>query len=145
MYLDSNDLGAMKLEYIADEAVFLAPKVYAVKIVERDNSGNFCIKLIFKIKGAMFLKDAGKKTDNVIISVDGSSDNTFVRKLKFEDLKNLIFKESSLKMASDKWYRSLSKGTINIHRTLYTLKVTENKRALIYRDGMFVSTKPLII
>ena len=36
MYLDSNDLGAMKLEYIADEAVFLAPKVYAFNIINKD-------------------------------------------------------------------------------------------------------------
>lgn len=143
--LISNELGAMKLEYVADEAVFLAPKVYAVKIVERDNIGNFFTRFLFKIKGAMFLKDKGKKTDNIIISADGSSDNTFVRKLKFEDLQLLLYKDSTLKMASDKWYRSLTKGTINIHRTLYTLKVTENKRTLIYKDDKFSHTKPFIL
>lgn len=40
----SSNLGSMKLEYVADRAVFLAPKVYAVQLVDGTT--------IIKIKGS---------------------------------------------------------------------------------------------
>lgn len=65
--------------------------------------------------------------------------------LKFENLEELLYRESVLKIAQEKWYRSFTNSTINIRKTLYTLKVTENKRALIYTNGKFVYTKPFVL
>jgi len=41
-----------------------------------------------------------------------------------------------------KGYKSLFKSDITVLDTAYTLKVTSNKRQLIYVDGIFNSTKP---
>jgi hypothetical protein len=37
--------------------------------------------------------------------------------------------------------RNLSNGYINIIEDLYTLKVTENKRKLIYKNNKLIATK----
>lgn len=113
-YLIGWELGKMKLEYVADRAVFLAPKVYGTQF--KDGS--------FKLK------------------IKGSKNNSEV---SFADLENLLYKESNLKLNQEKWYRSFSQSTINIRKTLYTLKVTENKRALIYTNNKFCYTKPFIL
>jgi hypothetical protein len=41
--INSKVLGLMKLEYILDDAIFLAPKVYYLKTIEG--------KIIYKVKG----------------------------------------------------------------------------------------------
>jgi hypothetical protein len=44
-----------------------------------------------------------------------------------------------------KWFRSVSEANIKILEQTYELKVTGNKRELIYVDGKLSSTKPLVI
>ena len=58
---------------------------------------------------------------------------------------NLLVKDSSLEVSQDKWFRSLTEGTISIKEQLYTLKVTEAKRKLVYSDNRLVKTEPLRI
>ena len=58
---------------------------------------------------------------------------------------NLLEKDSSLEVTQEKWFRSLTEGTISIKDQLYTLKVTEAKRKLIYQDNRLVKTEPLTI
>ena len=41
--------------------------------------------------------------------------------------------------------RSLSEGTINILNQTYNLKVTGNKRELLYQNSVLVDTKPFKI
>ena len=51
-----------------------------------------------------------------------------------------------LKIPSEKWYRNLSKGNINIKQEIYNLALSSSKRELIYNDnGVLVDTKPLEI
>lgn len=76
------------------------------------------------------------------LKIKGSKDNSQV---SFAELENLLYKESNLKLNQEKWYRSFAKSTINIRETLYTLKVTENKRALVYTNNKFVYTKPFVL
>jgi hypothetical protein len=106
----------MKLEYAGDAGVFLAPKVYAIKNL--DGSG----KDLIKVKGS-------KKGHG----------------LTFKDFEGLLHKETMKVINQEKWYRMFQRGTINIKKVLYTLKVTENKRALVYRDKIFVYTKPFVL
>lgn len=120
----SGELGKMKLEYVADRAVFLAPKVYAVNLlpdyqVEIDGK---LVTQIIKIKGA-------KKNHG----------------LSLNDLENLLFKDVNHKIKIEKWFRSFEKGTINIRDLTYSLKVTANKRALIYTNNKFAYTKPFVL
>jgi hypothetical protein len=41
--------------------------------------------------------------------------------------------------------KSLSEGHISLLQQLYTLKVTDNKRKLIYKDNLLINTEPYII
>lgn len=79
---------------------------------------------------------------STILKIKGSKDNSQV---SFAELESLLYKESTFKLQQEKWYRSFAESTINIRKTLYTLKVTENKRALVYTNGKFVYTKPFVI
>jgi len=45
------------------------------------------------------------------------------------------------KKTQSKWFRNLSEGQINILEQVYTLKVTENKRQLIYKNNKLIGTK----
>lgn len=113
--LIGSELGLMKLECFCDDAIFLAPKVYSLKT---DNG------VIKKIKGL---------TSEAISKID------------FEDLVDLLVKDSKLESQQEKWYKDLSSGNISIKDQVYTLKVTGNKRELIYDNNKLIDTKPLRI
>jgi hypothetical protein len=58
----------------------------------------------------------------------------------------LLFKESWLQKAQVKWTRNLSLGHITVLDQLYTLKLTDSKRKLIYNENnKFVNTVPYVI
>lgn len=61
--------------------------------------------------------------------------------LTITDFKNLLIKDALIEKQQKKWRRNLSSGYINIIEQLYTLKVTENKRKLIYKNSKLVGTK----
>lgn len=62
--------------------------------------------------------------------------------LSFGDFENLLYKDFQITKSQTKWKRSLSEGAINLLDELYTLKVTENKRQLIYKNNKLIGTKP---
>jgi hypothetical protein len=107
------NIGQLKLEYIVDKAVFLAPKVYGLVTVDGEE--------IIKIKG---------------VSKD------IVSKLQFSDLEALLIKDSSREFIQEKWFSKLYEGEIIILDMAYTLKVTSNKRNPIYIDGIYENTEP---
>ena len=65
--------------------------------------------------------------------------------LNYTDLESLLEYNSSLELNQDKWFKSLVEGNITIKETVYTLKVTENKRTIVYKDNKFTSTLPIIL
>jgi hypothetical protein len=108
------ELGLMKLECICNDAVFLAPKVYSLV------------------------------TDNgVIMKIKGLS-NKALSKISFDDLIELLNQDSKLESKQEKWYKDISNGNIIIKDQIYTLKVTGNKRHLIYGNKL-IYTKPIVI
>jgi len=113
-FISPSELGKLKLEGIYDRAIFLAPKVYALQ----NQDG-----LIVKIKGL---------SKKAIIS----------NNITIDTLEALLVKDSHIQINQPKWFRSLSKGAISILNQIYDLKVTGNKRELIYKDGVLVDTKP---
>jgi hypothetical protein len=105
--VDNKKLGALKLESVATKAIFLAPKVYVLELED----GN----TIFKIKG---LKQES------------------IRKfVTLKDLEALLTRNRTIKINQSKWYRCLTKSTISILETIYTLQQTANKRQLIYDEA----------
>jgi hypothetical protein len=62
------------------------------------------------------------------------------------DFEQLLLKQSTLEKYQDKWLKNLSDGEIQKREYLYTLKVTDNKRELIYDNkNLLISTVPFII
>jgi hypothetical protein len=119
-FVDNTILGAMKLEGIYDQAIFLAPKVYALK---------------------------NSSTGEEIVKIKGLSKNSINKhNINIELLSSLLSKNSNLEFNQEKWFKHLNKGNISIKDQLYTLKVTGNKRDLIYnQDDILVDTIPLIL
>jgi len=117
-FISNTRLGDLKLEGIYDKAIFLAPKVYALKNNNEE---------IIKIKGL-------------------SQESIWKHGLNIEILETLLKKDSDLKLTQDKRFKSLSEGSIQILEQTYSLKVTANKRKLIYNsEQILVNTSPILI
>jgi hypothetical protein len=126
-YVSSNELGKLKLEAVANKAIFLSSKVYAL---QTDN------QFISKVKGLHTKKEL-KIINNSIEIVDNS--------IPMKDFDQLLYKNSSLKMNQEKWYKSLENSRITVKNQIYTLSVTSNKRQLIYDNNKLINTKAYII
>jgi len=113
--ISSTILGKMKLEYICNRAIFLAPKVYYLETEDG--------KVIYKVKGLKHEVD-----------------------LTLSDFESLLYKDTFIKKVQNVWRKSLNEGHIEILEQLYTLKVTENKRKLIFdENNKLIDTLPFII
>jgi hypothetical protein len=67
-------------------------------------------------------------------------------KLTMDDFENLLYKDSIIEKIQTKWMRNLSEGHIKLLEQIYTLKVTDNKRDLIYdENNKLIGTKAYII
>lgn len=64
--------------------------------------------------------------------------------MNIADLESLLHKDRKLEFNQDKWFKSLFNGTITINEQLYTLKVTSNKRQLVYKNNTLINTIPYI-
>jgi DNA polymerase type B, organellar and viral len=100
---------------------------------------NICKEAIFISPKVYFLINNENKT---IYKVKGLSHNI---EMTIGDFDSLLLKESFLKKYQTKWIKNLSEGHISLLKQLYTLKVTDNKRKLIFKDGKLVNTTPYII
>jgi hypothetical protein len=108
------ELGKVKLEHVVKRGVFLAPKVYGLVDVNGVET--------IKIKGV---------TEEISSNIH------------FKDLEDLLVQDSSKVFNQHKWYKSLIQGNIKISDVLYNLKVTANKRQVVYVDGVFTRTEPM--
>ena len=96
-------LGQFKLEYEINDAVFLAPKVYA--FLASDGT------IVKKVKGVA---------------------KEHVNKLSMKDFSGLLVLESSLLFKQDKWFKDKYAGSIEVAEVAYELKATSNKRQARY-------------
>ena len=115
-FMVGSALGQFKLEHVIERGVFLAPKVYGL------------------------ITDQGEE----IIKIKGVS-KEILKGIHIQDLENLLIIDSSKELTQSKWYKKVIDGEITISDVAYTLKVTSNKRAPIYVDGIFSNTKPYYI
>jgi hypothetical protein len=114
-FISPNELGLLKLEGIYDSAVFLAPKVYALKNSEEE---------IIKIKGL-------------------SKESIISNNITLGTLEKLLVEDSFEEISQNKWFRHLDKGNIEVINQVYTLKANGNKRKLVYNeDGILIGTYP---
>jgi hypothetical protein len=61
------------------------------------------------------------------------------------DFEDLLIKNTLIKKLQTKWFKNLSQGHISVLEQLYTLKITDNKRELIFDNDKLIGTKPYII
>jgi DNA polymerase type B, organellar and viral len=101
------------------------------------------LKLEYIIKKGIFLSPKvyylETEDGKVIYKVKGLSHDIELTKNDFE---SLLYKDAFLEKNQSKWFRNLSEGQINILEQIYTLKVTDNKRKLIYKNSKLIGTKP---
>jgi len=116
-FMVGKELGQFKLEHMISKALFLAPKVYGLITT----------------------------TGEEIIKVKGLSKHS-LENLSFNELELLLVKDSTREFTQEKWFKKMIEGEISIKDTIYTLKVTSNKRQPIYINQeeveIFNSTKP---
>jgi hypothetical protein len=116
-FMVGNGLGQMKLEHTINKAIFLAPKVYG--IVDVDGTE------LIKVKGIT---------------------HSVAQDLNINDLEHLLVKDSTREFIQEKWHKKLIQGEISISDMAYTLQVTSNKRAPIYKNiegvEIYNSTRP---
>lgn len=62
-------------------------------------------------------------------------------KLNYEDFDNLLNKNVLIEKTQTKWFKKLSDAKIDLLNEVYTLKLNENKRELIYKNNKVVSSK----
>jgi DNA polymerase family B len=63
-------------------------------------------------------------------------------KLNLDDFKNLLIKNFVIKKEHTKWFRNLDEAKISLLEQVYTIKVTENKRKLLYnKNNRLIATK----
>jgi DNA polymerase elongation subunit (family B) len=113
-FISPNELGKLKLEGVYDKAVFLAPKVYALKNSEEE---------VVKIKGLN--KEAILKNN-----------------ITLDSLEQLLIEGSFKEIVQSKWFRHLDQGNISILEQIYTLKANNNKRRLTYNDEGLIGSSP---
>jgi hypothetical protein len=65
--------------------------------------------------------------------------------ISFNSLKSLLLKDSKLDLNQEKWFKSISDGSISVKNQIYSLMATDNKRQLIYDKHMLLGTKPYTI
>ena len=114
----NTELGFMKLVFIANRAVMLAPKMYAIDQYIQGGEG----VEPDKIKGL-------KKGHGVT----------------YADLKELIVKGAVKPLNQNKLFKKLGKATFLSNDKDINLVLTENKRSIIWKADKFVDTKPYVI
>jgi len=109
------------------------------KLLSKLKLENIINKGIFLAPKVYYLETEDGK---VIYKVKGLSHNI---NLTQNDFTNLLYKDTFVQKYQNKWRKHIEEGNISVINQLYTLKVTENKRKLIYKNNKLISTIPYII
>jgi hypothetical protein len=63
-----------------------------------------------------------------------------------DNFESLLYRESFLEKFQNKWRKNISDGNISVNNQLYTIKVTDNKRKLIYdENNKLINSVPYVI
>jgi DNA polymerase type B, organellar and viral len=105
------------------------------------------MKLEYVLTDAIFLAPKmyylQTEDDKVIYKVKGLKHEV---DLTLTDFESLLYRESLLEKFQNKWRKNLSEGSIEVKDELYTLRVTNNKRKLIFdENNKLIQSLPFII
>lgn len=65
--------------------------------------------------------------------------------LNQESFESLLKQGSTVKLTQEKWKRDLGEGEIKVEELVHTLAITDNKRNVVYDNGVFCDTTPICI
>jgi len=99
------------------------------KVLGKMKLENICKKAIFLAPKVYCLETIDGK---VIYKVKGLSHDI---NLNMKDFESLLYKESTLQKFQTKWTKNVSEGHIKVLEQIYTLKVTDNKRELVFNNN----------
>jgi len=111
------------------------PSLIDNKILGKLKLENTCEKAIFLSPKVYCLINDNKE---FIYKVKGLKHEV---DLTFKDFENLLVKDFIIEKTQTKWSKNLTEGKINLLNELYTLKTTDNKRQLVYKNNKLVETK----
>jgi hypothetical protein len=100
---------------------------------------NVCNKAIFLAPKLYCLET---EDGRVIYKVKGLKHEI---KMTMDDFELLLNKNTTVEKIQEKWMKNLSEGHIKLLNSIYTLKITDNKRRLIYKKGKLIGTEAYII
>ena len=109
------------------------------KLLSKLKLENIINKGIFLAPKVYYLETEDGK---VIYKVKGFSHNI---NLTQNDFTNLLYKDTFVQKYQNKWRKHIEEGNISVINQLYTLKVTDNKRKLIFKNDMLIGTNPYTI
>jgi len=109
------------------------------KLLSKLKLENIINKGIFLAPKVYYLETEDGK---VIYKVKGLSHNI---NLTQNDFTNLLYKDTFVQKYQNKWRKHIEEGNISVINQLYTLKVTDNKRKLIFKNDMLIGTNPYTI
>lgn len=110
------ELGQFKLEYTAEQAVFIAPKAYACKNIN------------------------GTGKDKIVVRGIKEGHN-----LNFEDIASVCLTRIPIKVKQEKLFRPLAAGKITSSETEIKISLTDNNRSLVVNENGDISTTPIIL
>jgi hypothetical protein len=123
-----------------DEKSEIPESMINEKVLGKLKLENICKKGIFLAPKLYCLETVEGK---IIWKVKGLKHSA---ELSMKDFEQLLYKDVFIRKSHTKWMRSLSKGHIQLLESVYTLKVTDNKRKLIYdKNNKLIGSVPYII
>jgi len=79
-----------------------------------------------------FIESIGDDRIYLLIPLFSNAKSLQIATLNLNDFKNLLSKDFIVEKSHEKWIRKLTESKINILEQIYSIKVTDNKRKLIY-------------
>ena len=100
------------------------------------------LKLEHVFTKAIFLSPkvyAGVTVDNKkVMKIKG-----YKHKISFDEFNNLLYKNNSIELPQQKWYKDIQHSKITMSDQIYTLTMTTNKRQLLFNhENKFIGIKP---
>jgi predicted HAD superfamily phosphohydrolase YqeG len=85
----------------------------------------------------LYKNDSGEQ----VIKIKGLKKHA-LKGVSLDQLSSLLKKDEKLSFNQIKWLKLMDQATIKILETNYSLRVTANKRNLVYENGQLVLTTP---
>ena len=126
---------------------WLSPSLFTDKplpdhMVDGKKLGFMKLEAVFKYFISIGAKNwIGVDSDNNVTCKMKGSKN----KLNYLDFLSLLQVDSNINLNQNKWFKSFKESNIIIKDTPFTIKTNDNKRVLVFNNGILTSTKNITV